>query len=341
MAPGLTFYYRLRAYNTAGDSLSSNVVSVTIPLAPPKPTNPLVTKVTTSEIDLSWTDNASTNAHAYLILRKVGNGVFSQYATLPATSDVPGSTYVWTDTGVVPGTAYEYHVEDVNSSGNNDFVGFNAVTLTTAPTGLAALASAAAINLNWTAVAGAIQYNVYRGTTAGGETATPLAAALVGTAFVDTTAVAGIAYYYVVTAVNANINHVPALAYESAPSSEASASVTSARAVNFANGFGAGAGLKLNGASAIIGSVLQMTDGGKYESSSAFTSSTVAVSRFSTAFDFQISSGSAIGHGFTFTIQGQGASALGQSGGGLGYGNDYTPGAGRGHQERRHQIRSL
>ena len=43
----------------------------------------------------------------------------------------------------------------------------------------------------------------------------------------DTSAVAGVAYYYTVTAVNDNINHVPLLPSESAPSKEASASAPS------------------------------------------------------------------------------------------------------------------
>ena len=63
------------------------------------------------------------------------------------------------------------------------------------------------INLSWTAPSGAVAgYNVYRGTTPGGENyAAPVnGGALVGgTSYSDTTAVAGTAYYYTVKAVNA------------------------------------------------------------------------------------------------------------------------------------------
>src|SRR5439155_25579332 len=86
LAPGNTFYYRLRAYNAAGDSSNSNVASVTIPLAPPKPTNQQVTNVTTTEIDMSWQDNAGHAADGYKILRAINHGTFSQVATLPPTS---------------------------------------------------------------------------------------------------------------------------------------------------------------------------------------------------------------------------------------------------------------
>src|SRR5439155_5336767 len=83
LAPGNTFYYRLRAYNAAGDSSNSNVASVTIPLAPAKPTNQRVTNVTTTEIDMSWQDNAGHAADGYKILRAINHGTFSQVATLP------------------------------------------------------------------------------------------------------------------------------------------------------------------------------------------------------------------------------------------------------------------
>jgi fibronectin type 3 domain-containing protein len=223
LAPGNTFFYRLRAFNTAGDSANSNVVQVTIPLAPPKPTNALVTNVTTGEIDLSWTDNAGTQATNYVILRSVNGGSFTTYATLPAKSAAPPSTYNWADTGVVPGTAYEYHIEAVNTSGNNDFVGANASTITLPPGSLTAAPGSGVVNLSWAAPTGALSYNVYRATTAGGEGTTPIATGVTTTAFADTTVTNGTTYFYEMTAVNANVNHVPALPSESAFSNEASA----------------------------------------------------------------------------------------------------------------------
>lgn len=97
--------------------------------------------------------------------------------------------------------------------------------------------------------------------------------------------------------------------------------------INFGNGFAGAAGLTLNGSAAVVGSALQLTNGGTYEAASAFSTSASTITRFTASFDFQLSAGASIGHGFTFTIQGQGPTALGQSGGGLGYGNDYVSGA--------------
>lgn len=62
----------------------------------------------------------------------------------------------------------------------------------------------AQVTLSWTAVDGATSYNVKRSTTAG-ETYQNIATNVIGTSYVDTNVTNGITYYYVVTAVNADI----------------------------------------------------------------------------------------------------------------------------------------
>ena len=132
LAPNNTFYYRIRAFNLAGPSANSNVAGVTIPLAPPKPTNAVVQSVTTNQITLSWNDNSGPLATYFDILRSVNGGAFTDYLHLPPSSVVQGGSipaiYDWTDTGVSPGNLYEYHIEAVNSSGYNDFLGADAET---------------------------------------------------------------------------------------------------------------------------------------------------------------------------------------------------------------------
>jgi hypothetical protein len=61
--------------------------------------------------------------------------------------------------------------------------------------------------LSWTAseTSGTVGYNVYRGTTSGGESSPPLnASSINGTAYVDENVASGATYYYVVTAVASN-----------------------------------------------------------------------------------------------------------------------------------------
>jgi hypothetical protein len=80
--------------------------------------------------------------------------------------------------------------------------------LPAAPTGMQARAGAAAITVSWTAPPGPVTgYNVYRGTSAGGESANPFNASVLPagtTAFADALVVPGVTYFYTVAALNAS-----------------------------------------------------------------------------------------------------------------------------------------
>jgi hypothetical protein len=71
-----------------------------------------------------------------------------------------------------------------------------------APTGLTATAGNASVALSWTASAGADSYNVYRGTTAGDESSTPIATGITTTFYTDSTVTNSTTYFYKVAAVN-------------------------------------------------------------------------------------------------------------------------------------------
>ncbi len=90
--------------------------------------------------------------------------------------------------------------------------------------------------------------------------------------------------------------------------------------INLGGGFTAGA-MALNGKAALNGTRLRVTDGGTSEASSAWYTSPVNIQQFTTNFSFQVSGGSnPTADGFAFVIQGGTTTALGPSGGGLGYG---------------------
>ena len=227
LAPGGTFYYRIRAINVAGSSANSSPALVAIPVAPAKPDGARATNVTTTRIDLTWNDNAGRTANGYRILRALNHGAFTVYATLPAVNST-GKTptpYLWSDVNLQPGTFYEYHIQAFNTSGNNDFTGTGVSTLTVAPTNLTAVASTnstpASVALSWTAPTGAVGYNIYRGTAPAAETL--LAVGIAATTYIDGTAAIGVPYYYKITALNGNLIPLPA---ESAASNEATATAT-------------------------------------------------------------------------------------------------------------------
>jgi Chitobiase/beta-hexosaminidase C-terminal domain/Legume lectin domain/Fn3 associated len=98
--------------------------------------------------------------------------------------------------------------------------------------------------------------------------------------------------------------------------------------VDFQNGFTSG-GMTLVGKSKLSGTYLRLTDGGTSEASAAWLPSQLNVQAFSTDFTFQQYGGTVpIGDGLTFAIQGVGTTAIGPSGGGLGYGAQLPGGTG-------------
>ncbi len=100
---------------------------------------------------------------------------------------------------------------------------------------------------------------------------------------------------------------------------------SSTGSINFGNGFAAG-GMIFNGAAAINGTHLRVTNGGSTQAASAWYGTPVSVSSFTNNFSFQVTPGtSPTADGFAFVIQNNNTTALGVAGGGLGYSTD-TPG---------------
>ena len=85
---------------------------------------------------------------------------------------------------------------------------------------------------------------------------------------------------------------------------------------SYANGFTA-AGLSLNRGATIQGSALQLTDGRTSEGRTAFYTSPVLITAFTTDFSFQLLN--AVADGFTFAVQSTNATAYGIGGQGLGH----------------------
>ena len=210
LTPGSTYSYRIQANNFVANSAFTAPVQITIPVIPPTPSNGHVTGVTATSVSIAWQLNStnSTNAETGVsVFRKTGSsGTFFQIAMLPA------GTTSYTDNGpngagLLTGQFYDYHIQAFNVAGYTDFTGANTDTLTLPPSGLSATAGVGLINLSWTAPSripeDGATYNVYRGTAAGAENATPIASGLTGTSYADVTATPGQPYFYVVKAVDA------------------------------------------------------------------------------------------------------------------------------------------
>ncbi len=87
-------------------------------------------------------------------------------------------------------------------------------------------------------------------------------------------------------------------------------------AINYGSGMN-GTGLALNGTATLNGSRLRLTDQGLTEAGSAWYPTKVNIQTFTQDFSFQMTD--AYADGMTFTIQNTTTTALGSSGGGLGY----------------------
>ncbi|HEY4491896.1 MAG TPA: fibronectin type III domain-containing protein, partial [Acidobacteriota bacterium] len=115
LAAGSTYFYRVRAYNSGGNSPYSNTDSAATPgNLPAAPSNLIASAVSKSQINLSWLDNSnneqgfrierSTNGNSFTLIATVGSGVTS-----------------FANTGLKANKTYYYRVRAYNSAGNSAY----------------------------------------------------------------------------------------------------------------------------------------------------------------------------------------------------------------------------
>jgi len=164
---------------------------------PPVPTGLAATAASISQIDLSWT--ASPGAISYTIKRATVSG--GPYTPVSAGVNITSHS----DTGLTASTTYYYVVSAVNGSGEStDSTQANATTLTAppdAPAGLTTILGQNQVTLSWTVSGGATSYTVKRSASSGGPYTT-VAEGVTSATYTDTGLANGVAYYYVVVAVN-------------------------------------------------------------------------------------------------------------------------------------------
>ena len=170
---------------------------------PAAPVNLAASAVSTSQINLTWTDNSS-NETGFKIERKTGSGgTYAQIATTGA------NVTSYNDTGLSASTNYYYRVRATNSIGDSAYSNeANATTSSTvpaAPSGLTASSSSSTqINLAWADNAtNETGFKIERKTGSGGtysQIAT-VGAGVVG--YSNTGLTPGTSYYYRVRATNA------------------------------------------------------------------------------------------------------------------------------------------
>jgi len=163
----------------------------------------------------SWTMNvSSTGAHQIeLYLLDLPNAGYAETITIKdavtgavlntqtASNFAGGKYYIWNISGNVNVTFTSTAGHWAVLSGIF-FGGGTGSKSPSQPTDLVATQTTSGIGLTWTASTGATSYNVYRGTTAGQESTTPIATGIKTTSYTNTGLTPSTTYYYKVVAVN-------------------------------------------------------------------------------------------------------------------------------------------
>jgi len=196
---GATYFFKIVAVNAAGPGPTSAEVSATpLTVLPPAPTNFTATPGD-AQVTLAWT--AVADATEYRIYRDTATGVVASgtpFATEP--------TATYQDAAAINGTTYFYKVVAVNLAGpgpaSAEVSAKPLPPLPAAATNLIATAGDSQISLTWSAVNGATEYRVFRGTSAGVDTTGTPIGTLAGTSFNSIGLTNGTTYFFKVVAVN-------------------------------------------------------------------------------------------------------------------------------------------
>ncbi|MHB9142523.1 MAG: fibronectin type III domain-containing protein, partial [Paludibacter sp.] len=114
LSKGITYYYRVRAYNVGGSSGDSNTKSVkTLSSAPIVTTATLITGISFSA---NW--NSATGATGYY-LDVASDGAFTSYVAGFNNQDV-SNVVTYSVTGLTAGNTYYYRVKSYNASGTGE-----------------------------------------------------------------------------------------------------------------------------------------------------------------------------------------------------------------------------
>ena len=200
-AVGKTYYYRVKAVNSAGTSAYSNIVSGRAKAAiPAAPRVTIGNSSASGKPQLTWA--AVDGAAKYDVYRSnSADGTFSKVGSTDKT------TYV--NTGAVQGVTYFYKIRAVGASGASGFsntVAIHVAGVVKAPAAVALSgikADAAGITVTWKTTANADTYNVLR-RDASNTAWKVIARGVSGTSYKDTTVARGVMYSYTVQGVAAD-----------------------------------------------------------------------------------------------------------------------------------------
>ena len=142
-----TYYFRVRTANSAGNSGYSNTANATTnaaPTVPNAPSNLVASTVSTTQINLNWTDNAN-NETAYKVERATASG--GPWTEIAGALAANTSSY--SATGLSASTTYYFRVRAFNAVGNSNYSN-TANATTAAPSTVTTQVYTDALQTDWT-----------------------------------------------------------------------------------------------------------------------------------------------------------------------------------------------
>ena len=210
--------------------------------AAPVPTN-LAASSGNAQVALNWT--AANGAVSYNVYQ--GTTINGESATVVKTGITDTHTII---NGLTNGTTYYFMVAAVNASETSPYSNVanatpSAPSLLSAPTLNVASAGDGILTLGWTAPAAATSYNIYEGTTPGGESATPIKANLTGNTTTINGLTNGSTYYFTVVAFNATSTSPQSNEVSAAPASVAGSNPSTTGSSSSSGGGGGTVGIDI------------------------------------------------------------------------------------------------
>lgn len=198
------YYYVVTAANQYGESIESQEVSATpSPFNPPLPPSDVAMLAGDRRVIIRWSAQEASDTTA-------SNNIYwstSAGVTKEGGVKIPGVTNPYTHNDLINGTTYYYVVTGVNGYGEGRVSKEVSATpeqgnVPSAPTGISATAGDRQAVISWTAVSGAVSYNLFWSTSSDVSGRNGTKVADVTSPYTHTGLTQNATYYYVVTAVN-------------------------------------------------------------------------------------------------------------------------------------------
>lgn len=203
---GTTYYYKIKAEGTSDaydSAFTSYITATTTGAAPNAPSGLSASVVSSSQINLSWTDNSSDET-GFEIKRATDSGFTQNVVWI---GNIQGTSY--SNTGLSASTTYYYKVraegatqDSVYSSSVSATTNSSVETIPTAPSGLSATAvSGTQVNLSWTDNSNnETGFEIKRATDSGFTQNVVWIGNIQGTTYANTGLTPATTYYYMVRA---------------------------------------------------------------------------------------------------------------------------------------------